>query len=88
MWEDFVLEKTGLTLSSENKIVITTCHRSVAASYGYVHMLNRLSNENSWKPFCYHAFPDTKNHSPPTVQLKVVTQKIKEICCGVPLALK
>lgn len=85
VWDKFVLEKIGLNLQSQYKIVITTRHKNLAESYDKQHEMSPLSSENSWKLFSFHAFPE--GHTPPS-ELTMVAHKIEEKCCGVPLALK
>jgi len=87
VWDKDVLEKNGLPLGTQNKIVLTSRDKRVADAMGAHHTYHKayLSEENSWKLFCIHAFPDLAE---PPNELSNVARLIVKKCGGLPLALK
>lgn len=88
VWDTDVFDKIGLPFDTQNnKIVFTSRDKRVADATRahHTHHKTCLSEENSWKLFCIHAFPDLAE---PPHELTNVARLIVNKCGGLPLAVK
>eukprot|EP01018_Ginkgo_biloba_P026722 Gb_32662 [translate_table: standard] len=85
--EDDLLRRIGLPVESNCKIVISSRMREVCTNMGArVYDMKLLSEENSWKLFCFHAFPDC-GKTPPR-EIEEVARAVEKKCGRLPLAVK
>eukprot|EP01018_Ginkgo_biloba_P008400 Gb_25799 [translate_table: standard] len=85
--EDDLVRRIGLPVESNSKIVISSRMREVCTTIGArVYDMELLSEENSWKLFCFHAFPDC-GQTPPQ-EIEEVARAIEKKCGRLPLAVK
>ncbi|XP_059074189.1 disease resistance RPP13-like protein 4 isoform X1 [Cryptomeria japonica] len=86
--EDDILYKLGLPAHKDCKVVVTTRNKEVAQnSKAHVYEMKILSDEDSWKLFCFYAFPDCEENSAPP-DLEEVGREIVKQCGNLPLAIK
>ncbi|GLJ39101.1 hypothetical protein SUGI_0797070 [Cryptomeria japonica] len=78
-----------LIFSNDLTVMISTRDKEVAQKMGAQHTyeMDYLSEENSWRLFCMHAFPDDNNHSPPE-EMEEVARAIERKCSRLPLTVK
>eukprot|EP01018_Ginkgo_biloba_P008397 Gb_25815 [translate_table: standard] len=85
--EDRLVERIGLPVERSCKIVISSRMKEVCTKMGArVYDMELLSEENSWKLFCFHAFPDCEQNPPQ--ELEEVARAIEKKCGRLPLAVK
>eukprot|EP01018_Ginkgo_biloba_P014680 Gb_01300 [translate_table: standard] len=86
--EDSLVERIGLPVESSCKIVISSRMKAVCTKMGAdrVHDMELLSEDDSWKLFCFHAFPDC-GQTPPQ-EIEEVARDIEKMCGRLPLAVK
>ncbi|GLJ52631.1 hypothetical protein SUGI_1120180 [Cryptomeria japonica] len=86
--ENSLLDKLGLPIDKDCKVVVTTRNRQVALNSGaQIYEMKNLSDEDSWRLFCIYAFPrSVGNRAPP--HLEEEGQKIVKQCGNLPLAIK
>eukprot|EP01018_Ginkgo_biloba_P019072 Gb_40740 [translate_table: standard] len=85
--EDRLVERIGLPHESTCKIIISSRMKEVAKKMGaHIYNMEILSEENSWKLFCFHAFPDCQQTPPQG--LEGVARAIEKKCGRLPLAVK
>ncbi|GLJ14367.1 hypothetical protein SUGI_0232140 [Cryptomeria japonica] len=86
--EDNLLYKLGLPTDKNCKVVVTTRNKEVARnSNARIYEMENLSDEDSWKLFCVHAFPGHEEYRAPT-HLEEVGREIVKQCGNLPLAIK
>eukprot|EP01018_Ginkgo_biloba_P008418 Gb_10845 [translate_table: standard] len=84
--EDDLMRRIGLPVESNCKIVISSRMREVCTTMGArVYDMELLSEENSWKLLCFHAFPDC-GQTPPQ-EVEEVARAIEKKCGRLPLAV-
>eukprot|EP01018_Ginkgo_biloba_P022971 Gb_24281 [translate_table: standard] len=85
-----LVEQIGVPEDECCKVVITTRSTEVAKDMGgdcrHIYHLPDLSEDNSWRLFCLHAFPDC-DRTPPR-ELEEVARGIEKKCARLPLAVK
>eukprot|EP01018_Ginkgo_biloba_P008723 Gb_40379 [translate_table: standard] len=85
--EDRLVERIGLPDESGCKIVISTRSMDVSTKMrARIYKMETLSEENSWKLFCFHAFPDCEQSLPQEVE--EIAHEVEKLCGGLPLAVK
>eukprot|EP01018_Ginkgo_biloba_P014692 Gb_27427 [translate_table: standard] len=86
--EDRLVERIGLPIESTCKIVITSRMKAVCTKMGAdrVYDMELLSEDDSWKLFCFHAFSDC-GQTPPQ-EIEEVARDIEKMCGRLPLAVK
>eukprot|EP01018_Ginkgo_biloba_P008584 Gb_26475 [translate_table: standard] len=85
--EDRLLERIGLPDESGCKIVISTRSMDVSTKMrARLYKMETLSEEDSWKLFCFHAFPDCKQSLPQEVD--EIAHEVEKVCGRLPLAVK
>ncbi|GLJ24213.1 hypothetical protein SUGI_0461680 [Cryptomeria japonica] len=89
VWDKHALGDIGFPLEGGSKAMLSTRDRKVLENVGAhrIHHMDYLSEENSWRLFCIHAFPEDSNHSPPE-ELEKVARAIERKCSRLPLAVK
>eukprot|EP01018_Ginkgo_biloba_P033767 Gb_35026 [translate_table: standard] len=85
--EDRLVERIGLPDESGCKIVISTRNMDVSTKMrARIYKMETLSEENSWKLFCFHAFPDCEQSLPQEVE--EIAHEVEKLCGRLPLAVK
>ncbi|XP_059067529.1 putative disease resistance protein At1g50180 [Cryptomeria japonica] len=88
--EGDLLTKLGIPSggNSQSKILVSTRNRVVAANLNAeIYEMERLTDEQSWRLFCAHAFPKSEENRAPE-NLEEVARKIAKKCGELPLAIK
>ncbi|GLJ13104.1 hypothetical protein SUGI_0205220 [Cryptomeria japonica] len=86
--EGNLIEKLGLTIDNNCKIVITTRNREVCRNVeAEIYQLECLCEDDSWNLFCIYGFPKCKENRPPEHLVDVARNIVKE-CGNLPLAIK
>eukprot|EP01018_Ginkgo_biloba_P008402 Gb_25817 [translate_table: standard] len=84
--EDDLVRRIGMPDERNCKIVISSRMREVCTTMGSrVYDMELLSEENSWKLLCFHAFPDC-GQTPPQ-EVEEVARAIEKKCGRLPLAV-
>jgi len=90
VWNKEVLEQLDLAKGRGSVTLVTTRNQPVFNKAGVIDedevQVGVLSNEDSWKLFCVHAFPREFSNIP--CELQGVAELVAEECKGLPLALK
>eukprot|EP01018_Ginkgo_biloba_P008405 Gb_25803 [translate_table: standard] len=85
--EDRLVERIGLPVERSCKIIISSRMKELCTKMGArVYDMELLSEENIWKLFCFHAFPDC-GQTPPQ-EIEEVARAIEQKCGRLPLAVK
>ncbi|XP_059076347.1 disease resistance RPP13-like protein 4 [Cryptomeria japonica] len=89
VWDKHALGSIGFPLEGRSRAMLSTRDRKVLENVGAhrIHHMDYLSEENSWRLFCIHAFPEDHNQSPPE-ELEKVARAIERKCSRLPLAVK
>ncbi|GLJ34957.1 hypothetical protein SUGI_0703400 [Cryptomeria japonica] len=85
--EKNIMTSLGLPVGPESqcKVVVTTRNRQICDNLGALpYDMELLSEQESWKLFCAHAFPD----EPVPDQLQAIASQVEKECGRLPLALK
>ncbi|GLJ34966.1 hypothetical protein SUGI_0703660 [Cryptomeria japonica] len=85
--EKNIMTRLGLPVGPESqcKVVVTTRNRQICDNLGALpYDMELLSEQESWKLFCAHAFPD----EPVPDQLQAIASQVEKECGRLPLALK
>ncbi|XP_059073109.1 disease resistance protein At4g27190-like [Cryptomeria japonica] len=86
--EDNFIERLGLTIGHNFKLVITTRNKEVCRNVkAEIYEMECLSEEESWKLFCIYGFPEYEGNRAPEHLLDVARKVAKE-CGNLPLAIK
>jgi disease resistance protein RPS2 len=90
VWNEKVLEQLDLAKGRGSVTLVTTRNQPVLKKAGVIDedevQVGVLSNEDSWKLFCVHAFRTEFSNIPS--QLQGVAELVADECKGLPLALK
>jgi Leucine-rich repeat (LRR) protein len=90
VWNKEVLGQLDLAKGLGSVTLVTTRNQPVLKKAGVKDedevKVGVLSKEDSWKLFCFHAFPTRSSNIP--CELQGVAKSVAEECKGLPLALK
>ncbi|GLJ13077.1 hypothetical protein SUGI_0204730 [Cryptomeria japonica] len=86
--KDNLIERLGLTIGHNCKLVITTRNKDVCRNVmAEIYEMECLSEEDSWKLFCIYGFPEYEGNRAPEHLVDVAHNIVKE-CGNLPLAIK